>query len=87
MYLAIFSALCLSACSSGEEVKAEALTPAPSELTLEYPTTISPELADRFSALALTCVHQEFPNKISRTTNTAEAVSYTHLTLPTIYSV
>ncbi len=34
---------------------------------LEYPGTIAPELADRFSRLALDCVHREYPNKISRT--------------------
>ncbi len=48
----------------------------PTELAdhLQYPQSISPELAERFTALALTCVHQEFPNKISRTTDTAEAI-------------
>ena len=48
-------------------------------LPLTYPETIAPDLADRFSALALACVHQEFPNKISRTTNTAEELSLIHI--------
>jgi len=52
---------------------------------LEYPTTIAPELADRFSALALTCVHQEFPNKISRTTATAEEIGRPKVIFPAFY--
>ena len=34
---------------------------------LTYPGDISPELAERFSRLALDCVRREYPNKISRT--------------------
>jgi len=30
-------------------------------------TSLNPELADRFSALALSCVHREYPNKIAHT--------------------
>jgi len=52
---------------------------------LEYPTTIAPDLADRFSALALTCVHQEFPNKISRTTATAEEIGRPKKIFPAFY--
>lgn len=52
---------------------------------LEYPTMIAPELADRFSALALTCVHQEFPNKISRTTDTAEEIGTPKELFPAFY--
>jgi hypothetical protein len=52
---------------------------------LEYPGTISPELAGRFSALALTCVHQEFPNKISRTTDNAEAIGRPRDIFPIFY--
>jgi len=52
---------------------------------LEYPTTIAPDLADRFSALALTCVHQEFPNKISRTTATAESIGRPKEIFPAFY--
>jgi len=52
---------------------------------LEYPTTIAPELADRFSALALACVHQEFPNKISRTTDTAEEIGRPKDLFPAFY--
>ncbi len=35
--------------------------------TFEYPGEISPDLAERFSRLALDCVHREYPNKVSRT--------------------
>lgn len=52
---------------------------------LEYPSTIAPELADRFSALAIKCVHQEFPNKISRTTDTAEEIGAPKDIFPVFY--
>lgn len=54
-------------------------------LQLEYPATISPELAERFSALALACVHKEFPNKISRTTDNAEAIGRPREIFPIFY--
>jgi len=50
-----------------------------------YPDSISPVLADRFSALALACVQQEFPNKISRTTDTADAIGRPRDIFPTFY--
>ena len=51
----------------------------------DYPTQISPELAARFADLALKCVHQEFPNKISRTTNTAEEIGRPKDLFPAFY--
>jgi len=60
----------------------KATTPSAS---FDYPTTIAPDLADRFSALALTCVHQEFPNKISRTTATAEEIGRPKKIFPAFY--
>jgi len=51
----------------------------------EYPDQISPELANRFSALALSCAHQEFPNKISRTTQSAEAIGRPKDIFPVFY--
>ena len=56
-----------------------------SEAALSYPGNISPELAAQFSALAITCVDQEFPNKISRTTNTAEAIGRPKVIFPVFY--
>ena len=51
----------------------------------DFPSQISPELAERFSALALSCVHQEFPNKISRTTDTAEEIGTPKELFPAFY--
>ena len=62
-----------------------AVTPASAAPTLEYPTNIAPELADRFSDLALKCLHQEFPNKISRTTDTAEEIGRPKVIFPSFY--
>ena len=58
---------------------------AENEETLAYPSSISPELAGRFSALALACVQQEFPNKISRTTDNAEDIGRPRKIFPTFY--
>ena len=52
---------------------------------LVYPTRIAPQLADRFSALALNCIQQEFPNKISRTTDNAEDIGRPRKLFPTFY--
>lgn len=53
--------------------------------TTEIPTRIAPELAERFSRLALDCVQQEFPNKISRTTDTAEEIGRPRDLFPAFY--
>lgn len=55
------------------------------EKPLQYPHSISPELAERFSTLALNCIQQEFPNKISRTTDSAEAIGRPRTIFPTFY--
>lgn len=52
---------------------------------LEYPGAIDPDLAARFAGLAATCVHQEFPNKISRTTDTAEEIGRPKDLFPVFY--
>ena len=76
------TALAVSACNA----ETQSSTKTQSDIaTLEYPTTIAPDLADRFSALALTCVHQEFPNKISRTTATAEEIGRPKKIFPAFY--
>ena len=46
---------------------------------------ISVELADRFARLALNCIQQEFPNKISRTTDNAESIGRPAEIFPTFY--
>ena len=59
--------------------------PASAESNDPFPGNIDPELAARFSALAIACVHQEFPNKISRTTTTAEAIGRPRELFPVFY--
>ena len=76
------TALAVSACNAETQSSAKTQSDI---ATLEYPTTIAPDLADRFSALALTCVHQEFPNKISRTTATAEEIGRPKKIFPAFY--
>lgn len=46
---------------------------------------IEPDLAARFAALAIACVHQEFPNKISRTTDSAAAIGRPKEIFPAFY--
>ncbi len=74
---ALMGALALWGCGAGEAAEKGA--------ELSYPSEIAPELAERFSALALTCVHQEFPNKISRTTDNAEAIGRPQEIFPVFY--
>ncbi|MEM7730277.1 MAG: DUF2891 domain-containing protein [Pseudomonadota bacterium] len=50
-----------------------------------FPGRIAPELAARFSRLALDCVQKEFPNKISRTTDTAEEIGRPRELFPAFY--
>ena len=50
-----------------------------------FPGEIAPVLASRFARLALDCVQKEFPNKISRTTNTAEAIGRPRDLFPAFY--
>ncbi len=71
--------------SAAFTVQACASEAPPETPPFEYPAIIAPELADRFSALALNCVHQEFPNKISRTTNTAEEIGAPQDLFPAFY--
>lgn len=57
----------------------------PLENELAYPNSISVDLADRFASLAIACIQQEFPNKISRTTDSAEAIGRPQKIFPTFY--
>jgi len=50
-----------------------------------FPTEISAELSERFTRLALDCVQQEFPNKISRTTDNAEGIGTPKELFPVFY--
>lgn len=77
LLIALLSPIVLWGCGSEETVEPPA--------ELEYPQSISPELAERFSALALACIHKEFPNKISRTTDNAEAIGRPKVIFPIFY--
>ena len=86
----LLSALFLTACTPAQDAsiaKPLSETPAPANMpaAADYPSQISPELAERFSALALSCMHQEFPNKISRTTDTAEEIGRPKDLFPAFY--
>jgi hypothetical protein len=87
----IASALTFSACSQAEVPKKDAPADVSLDVSLSTPTLthfsgqISPELADRFSRLALDCVQKEFPNKISRTTDTAEEIGAPQELFPVFY--
>lgn len=50
-----------------------------------FPGDIAPDLSARFSRLALDCVQKEFPNKISRTTATADAIGRPKEIFPAFY--
>lgn len=72
----ILPALLLTGC-------AEVQSPVPA--TESYPTEIAADLSERFTRLALDCVQQEFPNKISRTTDTAEEIGSPQDLFPVFY--
>ncbi len=78
----ILPLLLLSACGQAQEPTPQTSLDSISD---SFPTTISPELSERFTRLALDCVQQEFPNKISRTTNTAEAIGRPKDLFPVFY--
>ena len=77
----ILPAILLTACSEASS----SATPAPNSRPDSVPTSISPELSQRFTRLALDCVQQEFPNKISRTTDTAEGIGRPKDLFPVFY--
>ena len=74
---ALLSSLLLSACPTTGTLD--------QDFEAKYPSAIAPELAERFAALASACLHQEFPNKISRTTNNAEAIGRPSVIFPIFY--
>jgi hypothetical protein len=76
----------LTACSEAAVDTAPAPQPAVIPVSADtFPGDIDPALADRFSQLALDCVTQEFPNKISRTTDTAEEIGRPRDLFPAFY--
>ncbi|MEP3654172.1 MAG: DUF2891 domain-containing protein [Litorimonas sp.] len=78
LILPILPALLLVGCADSQ-------TSAPAPASESYPTEISADLSERFTRLALDCVQQEFPNKISRTTDTAEEIGSPQDLFPVFY--
>src|SRR5215472_7715297 len=66
-------ALALSACAAAAPVPAATAT------------TLTPEVAARFAALALKCLHQEYPNHISHTLNSDADARPPHELTPAFY--
>lgn len=78
-------ALSLAACAPAAEKAEPAQAPAIAVNTADFPSRIDPELSARFSRLALDCVQKEFPNKISRTTDTAAEIGAPRELFPAFY--
>ncbi len=78
------SALVFAGCTQADAPKAETQAVTAPSVT-SAPIEISPQLADRFSRLALDCVQKEFPNKIARTTDTAEEIGRPKDLFPVFY--
>lgn len=89
----LFCFTALSSCAGQggvDEGKATALSEVSSNTSLNASLAtnsgeISKELSDRFSALALNCIQKEFPNKISRTTETADEIGAPKEIFPLFY--
>ena len=77
--LAVATTLALTACGP-----ADAPPPVPT-VEVSYPGRIDAEVATRFARLAADCVHREFPNKISRTTDTADEIGTPRELFPAFY--
>lgn len=86
--LSTIAILALTACQPGTtappEIDADA-TSAKVSAPLQYPTAIDPELATRFSKLAMDCVHREYPNKVSRTMDSDAEVGPPRELFPVFY--
>lgn len=80
--LTVFAAGCDSP-KTADEV-AEVVTP-PTISSLGYPGEIAPELAGRFSRMAMDCVHREYPNKVSRTMDSDAEVGPPRELFPVFY--
>lgn len=86
---ALFPILLIACAEAGEDtednIPAAQVPPVISVPADAFPGDIDPALAARFSRLALDCVQQEFPNKISRTTDTADAIGRPRDLFPAFY--
>ena len=73
----------LAACAPPVEEKVMAPAEAPAEIIL--PDAREGVVTDRFARLALSCVHREFPNKISHVLNSAEDARPARQLYPAFY--
>ncbi len=78
--------VCAAGCDSPKAADTipEVLTP-PVTFSLDYPQAIAPELAGRFSRMAMDCVHREYPNKVSRTMDSDAEVGPPRELFPVFY--
>jgi len=76
----------LASCTEEAETQLVSAIEAPINVTLDANSgEIPQDLSSRFSALALNCIQKEFPNKISRTTDTAEEIGAPKEIFPVFY--
>lgn len=84
--LSLLSAACIFMVGCNNPESSAPAQAAPAPLTsFEYPGQIAPALADRFSRLAIDCVHREYPNKVSRTMDSDAEVGPPRELFPVFY--
>lgn len=74
--------------SASESTPAPQSSPSTQDLNIssaDYPGDISPDLAERFSRLAMDCVHKEYPNKIARSYKSDEGIGSPQDLFPVFY--
>lgn len=74
----------LLGCGPSEQAPSQS-APVAAQISLQFPGQIDPDLAGRFAKLALDCMHKEFPNKISRTTDNAADIGRPKTLFPVFY--
>ena len=74
--------LLVTACAA--EAPAQSTSPI-EPVPVSFERANDPAVLDRFARLALDCVHREFPNKISRTVDTADEMGTPRELFPTFY--
>jgi hypothetical protein len=79
------ASLALLGCNPEGQTETSGTLDAADSVIISEGSNITPELSARFSNLALSCVQKEFPNKISRTTETAEAIGRPKDIFPVFY--
>jgi len=83
----------LAACNGTSENREETTDSPPQNtrpvrtapVELSYPGDIASDLADRFSRLAMDCVHREYPNKVARTYKSDAGIGSPQELFPVFY--